>query len=475
MPVADSAAMQVSTPVRRFVRRRRSSLPGFVKERAAREAALRRQLQRRLQAARERSDEVLGLVRDDRLFERPVPERHRLIFYLGHLEAFDANLLLRDSLARVPHRPDLDRLFAFGIDPVDGGLPQDRANDWPGVAEVRRYGASLRDAVDGALETTPLLRPIHPNLQDGWAFAVAIEHRLMHAETLAYLIHQLPCASKGPGPLPPVPVRPAPSRRLIEIPAGRATLGIERAKQPFLGWDNEYEAHELEVGAFAIERHDVTNGDYLAFVAAGGYRERSLWSEDDWSWLQASGREHPPFWAKRAGEWRYRAMFGEVPLGASWPVYVSHAEAAAYAAWRGLALPTEAQLHRAAYGTPAGDERAFPWGDAAPTARHGVFDFRLWDPTPVGTHPAGDSAFGVADLVGNGWEWTSTPFAPFPGFEALPFYAGYSADFFDGRHFVLKGGSPRTDTSLLRRSFRNWFQPHYSHAYATFRCVEDRG
>jgi ergothioneine biosynthesis protein EgtB len=446
-----------------------------MKDRAAREEALRRQLQSRLQAARERSDEVLGLVRDDTLYERPIPERHRLIFYLGHLEAFDANLLLRDSLGRVPHRPDLDQLFAFGIDPLDTGLPDDRPSDWPAVEEVRRYGACLRDAVDGALETTPLLRPIHPNLQAGWAFGLAIEHRLMHAETLAYLIHQLPCASKGPGPLPPVPVRPAPPRRLVEIPAGPTTLGLERAKEPHLGWDNEYEAHEVEVDAFAIERHDVTNADFLAFVAAGGYRERSLWSVDDWEWLRASGREHPPFWVLRTGEWRYRAMFGEVPLGASWPVYVSYAEAAAYAAWRGLSLPTEAQLQRATYGTREGDERAHPWGDAAPSARHGVFDFRLWDPVPVGAHPAGDSAFGVADLVGNGWEWTKTPFAPFPGFQPLPFYAGYSADFFDGRHFVLKGGSSRTDTSLLRRSFRNWFQPHYPHAYATFRCVQDRG
>jgi len=464
--------MQVSTPGRRFVRRRRAAVPSFMKDRATREEGLRRQLQRRLQAARQRSDEVLGLVRDESLGERPVPERHRLIFYLGHLEAFDANLLLRDSLGRVPHRPDLDQLFAFGIDPLDAGLPSDSAFDWPEVDEVRRYNACLRGAVDGALATTPLLRPIHPNLQDGWAFALAIEHRLMHAETLAYLIHQLPGSSKGPGPLPPAPVRPAPPRRLVEIPAGRTTLGLERAREPWLGWDNEYEAHEVDVAAFAIERHDVTNGDFLAFVAASGYRERSLWSDDDWAWLQSSGREHPPFWEPRGGEWRYRAMFGEVPLALSWPVYVSHAEAQAYARFRGLALPSEGQLHRAAYGTPTGQERAYPWGDAPPTPRHGAFDFHRFDPDPVGSHPAGDSAFAVADLVGNGWEWTRTPFAPLPGFQALPFYPGYSAAFFDGRHFVLKGGSPRTDASLLRRSFRNWFQPHYEHVYATFRCVE---
>jgi formylglycine-generating enzyme required for sulfatase activity len=101
----------------------------------------------------------------------------------------------------------------------------------------------------------------------------------------------------------------------------------------------------------------------------------------------------------------------------------------------------------------------------------GNFDFAGWDPTPVNSFPGGDSAFGVADLLGNGWEWTSTPFAPFAGFEPFPFYRGYSADFFDGKHFVMKGGSARTAACMLRSSFRNWFQPHYQYVYAGFRCV----
>jgi len=100
-----------------------------------------------------------------------------------------------------------------------------------------------------------------------------------------------------------------------------------------------------------------------------------------------------------------------------------------------------------------------------------LFDFYRWDPTPVGAYPAGRSAFGAFDLLGNGWEWTSTRFAPFPGFEPNPGYPGYSAEFFDGRHHVLKGGSPRTDAALLRRSFRNWFLPHYPYLYAGFRLA----
>jgi formylglycine-generating enzyme required for sulfatase activity len=165
-------------------------------------------------------------------------------------------------------------------------------------------------------------------------------------------------------------------------------------------------------------------------------------------------------------------MFAEISLPLDWPVYVSHDEASAYARWAGKELPSEAEWHRAANGTRAGGERAYPWGSEAPSARHGNFDFERWDPVAVGSYPEGNSDFGVADLVGNGWEWTRTPFAPFQGFQAFPFYPGYSANFFDGKHFVMKGGSPRTAACMLRRSFRNWFQPHYPYVYAKFRCVQ---
>jgi formylglycine-generating enzyme required for sulfatase activity len=165
-------------------------------------------------------------------------------------------------------------------------------------------------------------------------------------------------------------------------------------------------------------------------------------------------------------------MFADVPFQPDWPVYVSHAEAEAYARWKGRWLPTEPQFHRAAFGTTDGRERRYPWGDEVPNAVHGNFDFAKWDPDPVHAYPAGDSAFGVSGLLGNGWEWTSTVFRPFPGFKPYDFYPGYSADFFDGKHYVLKGASSRTASLLLRRSFRNWFQPHYQNIYASFRCVE---
>jgi len=166
-------------------------------------------------------------------------------------------------------------------------------------------------------------------------------------------------------------------------------------------------------------------------------------------------------------------MFGDIPLPLDWPVFVTHDEARAYADWAGKTLPTEAQFHRAAYGTPTGEERQYPWGDDFPESTRGNFDFQRWDPVPVTGTPAGDSAFEVAQLVGNGWEWTSTVFNPFAGFQPFPFYPGYSAPFFGGGHYVLKGGSARTAARLLRRSFRNWFRPNYRYLHAGFRCVEN--
>jgi len=206
-------------------------------------------------------------------------------------------------------------------------------------------------------------------------------------------------------------------------------------------------------------------------MAAGGYETRSFWAESDWDWKAAQGISHPAFWKPVGQQWLYRTMFEEVPLPPDWPVYVSHAEASAYARWAGKSLPTEAEWHRAAFGAREGNESAHPWGGDAPASQYGNFDFERWDPVPVKALPLSRSAYGVYDLAGNGWEWTSTVFAPFPGFEPFPFYRGYSADFFDGKHFVLKGGSARTAACMMRRTFRNWFQGHYQYAYAGFRCV----
>jgi formylglycine-generating enzyme required for sulfatase activity len=390
-------------------------------------------------SARARTDELFDLLKPEALYSRPVPERHRLIFYLGHLEAFDWNQICRGALDIPSFHPQFDKLFEFGIDPPVGKAAEDQPSDWPAVEEVRKYNRQARRIIDDALGQAPE-QIIH----------VAIEHRLMHAETFAYLIHNLPFDQKAQCTGSQNHSNQPLSNRMIEIPAGDATLGQQAGE---FGWDNEFDEHTLAVPPFAVSKFKVTNGDYLKFVE--------------------SGAAAPHFWTRRRNQWLYRGMFSETPLPLNTPVYVTHREAVAYARWIGKALPTEAQFHRAAYGTPAHVERPFPWGDALPDGARGNFDFHHWDPVDVDATPAGYSARGVSQLIGNGWEWTSTLFGPFPGFQAFPFYPGYSRNFFDEEHYVLKGASPRTASCFLRRSFRNWFRPDYPHVYATFRLVEN--
>jgi iron(II)-dependent oxidoreductase len=382
-------------------------------------------LARDLAAARARTDELFRTVNPEALYERPVAERHRLIFYLGHLEAFDWNLIARGAHGTPVFHPTFDQLFAFGIDPEPGQLPQDKPSEWPSIEEVKAYQKRVRDKLEGLVEETPA-QLLH----------VAIEHRLMHAETFTYLTHQLaPEHKRGPTPRAE-PERPVAENPLVEIPAGAAAMGRGRADG--FGWDNEFEGHIVAVPAFAINKYKVSNGEYLNFVREGA--------------------KPPHFWVRRGDRFHQRVMFGEVPLPLDWPVYVTLEEAAAYAAWAGRALPSEAQFQRAAYVN----------GRAAV---NGACDFRGWDPVSVA---GAENELGVAQMIGNGWEWTSTVFEPFRGFEPFPFYPGYSANFFDGQHYVMKGASARTAACLTRPSFRNWFRPDYPYVYAGFRSVEPR-
>ncbi len=376
-----------------------------------------------LAAARAQTDALFQLVRPDSLFERPIPERHRMVFYLGHLEAFDWNLLAREALERPSFHPTFDRLFAFGIDPPPGQLPRDQPSDWPSLAEIDRYNQRTRDEIDELFSEVP------EQLQHA-----AIEHRLMHAETFAYILHQLPYERKARAasgiPYSPT-TRPREPQACCPIPAGAALLG--RGPEEGFGWDNEFQAHTVEVPAFSIDRYKVTNGDYLEYVREGA--------------------EAPFFWIERGGRWFYRGMFAEVPLPLDAPVYVTWEQADAYARHRGSRLPSEPEWQRAAR-------------DAPPSTN---VDFRGWDPLPVTAGDTGGPA--PVQMAGNGWEWTSSVFQAFPGFEPFPFYRNYSAPFFDGRHYVLKGASPRTAACFLRPSFRNWFRPGYPYVYATFRLV----
>ena len=422
---------------------------------------------------RRRSQQLFDVVQPDAYYSRPISLRHPIVFYEGHLPAFSVNTLVKKGLGRGGVDETLERLFARGIDPEDeASADRSRPLAWPSRAEVHRFAEACDALILDALAHADLDRPGHPLLDKAEAVFAILEHEAMHQETMLYMWHQLPHEHKrAPAGDAPEVRGTTPPPASATVPTGRATLGAHRGAIPF-GWDNEFPGRVVDVPAFAIDVHDVTNEQFLAFVEAGGYERPEWWTPAAFSWIRGEGVEHPRFWARDGGTWKWRGMFRDIDLPPAWPVYVSQAEAAAYARWRSARLPTEAEYHRAAFGDPSGRERAYPWGDARPDPSHGLFDFRSWDPVAVGRHPAGQSAWGVHDLMGNGWEWTATEFAPFDGFRAMASYPEYSADFFDGQHVVMKGASPATDAVLLRRSFRNWFRPTYPFVYAGFRCVQ---
>ena len=402
---------------------------------------------------RARSQKVFAIPKPEAYYTRPIDLRNPIVFYEGHLPAFTVNTLVKLALQRGGIDAHYEKLFERGIDPdsVDAAKPP--TDLWPTRECVQKYGAQADALVAEALQSEPIDDGEVPQRVNGEAAFAILEHEQMHQETLMYMFHEMPYELKTPRR----PLRanayanrqPDTKNRAIRVPAGGATLG---ARGGDFAWDNELPAHRVAVGEFRVDRHNVTNRDYLDY-------------------MRATRADPPHFWARREGEWYWRGMFEmcELPLDA--PVYATQEEAAAYVKWRGRRLMTEAEYHRAAFGTPGGEERMYPWGDEAPDPTRGNFGFAHWDPVAVGTYPAGASAWGVHDLVGNGWEWTSTPFDGFEGFEPMASYPVYSSDFFDGKHFVMKGASPATMPHLIRSAFRNWFRGNYPYVYATFRCA----
>lgn len=397
-----------------------------------------RALRREWLQALAHTDALFALVSDQTLRERPVPDRHRLIFYIGHLDAFDWNQLARGVLDAPAFNAGFDQLFERGIDPPPGQAPADSPTDWPALAEVRAYVARARQELDLLWHRLPEDRLL-----------TALEHRWMHAETLAYLLHALaPEYKRAPVRRQLRALQPPPQAGWVRIAAGRTTLGQDcRA----FGWDNEFPQHTRPVDSFELARHKLTNGEYLRFVQDGAVA--------------------PPFWQRHGSQWWLRRMFDAVPLPLHEPVYLTHQQAADYAHWAGARLPTEAEWQLAAYGAV----RPYPWGDDMPAslASRANADFVEWDLLPVNAHPRGATPEGVQQMLGNGWEWTASPFAGFDGFAPRAYYPGYSADFFDGEHFVLKGASPRTAARLARPSFRNWFRDDYPYAYTTARLARN--
>jgi gamma-glutamyl hercynylcysteine S-oxide synthase len=436
------------------------------------------QLARSLEEARADTLRLFRVCDERDLHESPGFGYRPVIWHLAHMGVFESYWLLQKAQGLDAPDARYERIF----DPIS--TPREESKDLPARAEMEAYLSRVRDSVLGYLEGFDF-DSRDPLKRGGYVFRLVLEHERQHQETLCYLLQMLdPSKKRRPdAPSYNAGARADTSRsddagvtsasgEMVSVPAGEFLMG---AAWDSFAYDNEHPARAVFIPEFSIARAPVMNGEFARFVDEGGYERREFWTEEGWAWRDKESWTQPLYWRRDgAGGWTERRMFDETALELNHPVTgVSFYESEAYARFAGKRLPTEAEWEKAASWDARGrTKRRFAWGDEAPDPSRCNYGMGRWGTTPAGAFNAGASAYGCLDMTGNVWEWTSTPFDAFPGFEPFP-YPEYSQVWFDGDHRVLKGGSWATSPSVLRTSFRNFFRRHFRIAFAGLRLAED--
>jgi iron(II)-dependent oxidoreductase len=391
------------------------------------------------------------------------PDFRPLRWHIGHVGMFESWWILQQIMGGAP--PDEQLAYLYSTE-----YPREQLHDLPTVETAIEFSRNVREQVLDYLQQVDLDHG-HPLTANGYIFENIITHEYQHTETIAYLMQMIDPGRKV-RELPSSVTEPPP-RREIAIPGGTYTLGRLQS-EPLFSYDNEWPRHAVELGAFLLDEYPTTNAEYLEFVEDDGYRNRELWSADGWAWLRSVDGTHPLYWRRdEDGAWLQQSFSGSFPLPRDHPVMlVGWYEAEAYARYRGKRLPTEAEWEIAAAWSPeAGRQLIYPWGDDPPTPDSAHFgDLQGWS-EPV-TAFRNTSPFGLQDMIGNIWEWTSTPFDGYPGFKPHP-YPEYSQVWFDGFHRIARGGCFVTHHPMLRATFRNWFYPRTRERFIGIRLAKD--
>jgi iron(II)-dependent oxidoreductase len=447
-----------------------------------------------------------------------------LVWDLAHIGNQEELWLVREAGGRPGLRPDLDHLYDAFQHPradrpalpllgpeearayvaavreqthevLDEALrtlsgPRDAGTEpGTGTGTGTEPGADAGDGTDAGPSAPPLasafgadLAPRHDRLlAGGFVFGMLAQHEQQHDETMlaTHQLRQGPPVLEAPEP-PPAPADAADLPREVLVPGGPFTMGTDSEAWAL---DNERPAHTVDVAAFWLDTVPVTNAAYQEFIEAGGYRDPAWWAPEGWRHVQEAGLQAPLFWSRdgeggggsgAGGGW-VRRRFGHIePVPPDEPVlHVCWYEADAYARWAGRRLPTEAEWEKAARHDPAtGRSRRYPWGDADPGPEHANLGQRHLRPAPAGSYPRGAAPSGARQLIGDVWEWTSSDFAPYPGFEAFP-YKEYSEVFFGPEYKVLRGGAFGVDPVVCRGTFRNWDYPIRRQIFSGFRTARD--
>jgi iron(II)-dependent oxidoreductase len=420
-----------------------------------------------LAEARERTHELLAPLDDERLTTQYDQLMSPPVWDYTHIGVFEELWLVQTLSGAAPLDEELQHTYNAIETPrvVRGRLKLlDPDSSTAYLKEVRQRTLSLLEEVN--------LQDGDPLLRGGFVYDLIIQHEHQHDETILQTVQLTPGRYRDR--LPPLPEPVDAEDRALLVPAGRYPVGSD-LHEPY---DNEHPRHEVELEAFEIDRFPVSNARYIEFMEDGGYRREELWSPSGWEWRFTFGVEAPEYWSREDGGegagWT-TSRFGHVePVDPRLPVvHVSHFEAEAFARWAGRRLPTEQEWEVAASWDPAtGRARRYPWGDEPSTPERANLDQTLLSAAPLGSHPAGASAFGCEQMLGDVWEWTSSDFRPYPGFEAFP-YSEYSEPFFGDGFKVLRGGSWATRPRVARNTFRNWDSRLKREIFAGFRCAGD--
>lgn len=457
-------------------------------------APSRRDVALALRDVRERTLALIEPLSDDALTRQHDPLMSPIVWDLGHIGAFEELWLIRRP-GEVTSESELEEVYDAFRTPrsARGSL------DLPPRDRVLERMAAVRARVLERLADADFDSP-NPLLRDGFAWEMVRQHEAQHQETILQTIMLMttepyePLRRRAEADEPNggnvVSNSDSTTPPMHHVPGGEFSMGA-----PALGfaYDNERPRHRRHVAPFQIARHPVTNADYVEFIAAGGYLERRLWSEAGWRWVREAGPTAPKYWTPAAepsppspgvarevsrdegvAGWARRTSLGAEPLVARAPVvHVCFHEAEAFARFSEARLPTEAEWEKAAAWDPeARRPRTYPWGEEAPGPRRANLDQLAFGTAAVGSYPAGRSAVGCQGLLGDVWEWTSSTFEGYDGFEPFP-YPEYSQVFFGPEYRVLRGGSWATRPAVARNSFRNWDFPIRRQIFAGIRLARD--
>ena len=420
-----------------------------------------------LDEARERTLTLVGPLTDADLHLQHDPLMSPIIWDLGHIVAFE-ELWLTRNLDGVIEFSEMPGLF----NPFEHPRRERGTLTLPSLSDVKATMTEVRHRVLELLRRVDL-NSRNPLLRDGYVYRMVLQHEYQHDETI---LQTLQLKQGAPYRAPRAWDTPSPTLRLtpgdmVRFPGGDVVIGTDDRSAAY---DNERPAHRLSVEPFMMDVTPVTNGQYVEFIDAGGYRERRWWSEAGWQWLQETGVTAPKYWSSSGNGWTSRVMDREAGLDPRRPVcHVCYHEADAFARWAGKRLPTEIEWEAAAsYDPSTGERRDFPWGNALADRRLANVDQLAFETAPVGSYAHNVSPVGCYGMIGDVWEWTSSDFAAWPGFSAFP-YAEYSEVFFGAEYKVLRGGSWATRPGAIRNSFRNWDYPIRRQIFSGFRCAAD--